>query len=181
MSRKSSISQLPLPVRKAVDDALKTGKFTLDGLLKDLRQQFGEAELPSRSALGRYAQRFEEVGKKIRESREVAQVWADRLGKEPSGDIGKLVMELLRTMAFDVTLSMTEGESDVGAGDLGKLALAIHRLETAGRHNLEREKAMRKAALEDAAQTAGAAAKEVGMSEEAIKVIRDRIMLGMAG
>lgn len=182
MGRKSSITRLPLPVRKSIDDALKTGRYTLDELRAAIVAEFGAA--PSRSALGRYSERFEEVGKRMRQSHEVATVWADRLGKEPQGDIGKLVMDLLRTLAFDATLAMSEGDQEgnarpVDPGELNKLALAIHRLETAGRHNLEREKAYRNAALEEAAKAGAAVAKRGGMSAELQDAIR-REILGIA-
>jgi hypothetical protein len=159
VGRKSTISRLPLPVRKAIDDALKTGKFTLDEILGSIREQFGDEIAPSRSALGRYSARFEEIGAKLRESREVAQVWAERLGKEPEGDVAKLVMELLRTLAFDLTLSLTEGEADVKAGDLNKLALVMQRLEAAGKWNIQREEQMRKAVLDEVDQKIEGVAK----------------------
>ncbi len=181
MSRKSSISKLPLPVRKAIDDALKAGRFTLDEIVASIKGEFGVALAPSRSALGRYSERFEEVGKRMRQSREVAQVWADRLGNEPSGDIGKLVMELLRTLAFDATLAMSEPGEDGGAvvvdpKALNSLALAIHRLETAGRHNIEREEKMRKAAFEAAAEAAVKAVKKKGISATTSESIRREIL-----
>lgn len=183
--RKSSISRLPLPVKKAIDDAMKTGRFTLDELRAGIADEFGAAVVPSRSALGRYSQRFEEIGKRMRESREVAQVWADRLGNEPQGDIGKLVMDLLRTMAFDATLAMSEdgegGEAKpVNPKEINALALAMHRLETAGRHNLEREQALRKAALEDAAKAAASMAKKKGLTAEFADQIKQSI-LGIGG
>ncbi len=179
--RKSSISRLPLPVKKAIDDALKTGRYTLDELRAGIAADFGPAAVPSRSALGRYSQRFEEVGKRMRESREVAQVWADRLGSEPQGDIGKLVMDLLRTMAFDATLAMSEDGEDgeakpVNAKEINALALAMHRLETAGRHNLEREQALRKAAFEEAAKVATATAAKKGMTPELVEAIKAGIL-----
>lgn len=179
--RKSSIARLPLPVRKAIDDALKTGRYTLDELRAGIVAEFGADAAPSRSALGRYSQRFEEIGKRMRESREVAQVWADRLGNEPQGDIGKLVMDLLRTLSFDAVLAMSEGDEDgaakpVNPKEINALALAIHRLETAGRHNLEREQAMRKAVLEDAAKAAAGALKKKGLTPELAEQIKASIL-----
>lgn len=179
--RKSSINRLPLPVKKAIDDAMKTGRFTLDELRAGIAAEFGAAVVPSRSALGRYSQRFEEIGKRMRESREVAQVWADRLGSEPQGDIGKLVMDLLTTMCFDTTLSMSEEGDDgeakpVNAKELNALALAIHRLETARGHNLEREQALRKAAFEEAATAAAGALKKKGLTPELADQIKQSIL-----
>lgn len=181
MRGKSSIARLPLPIKKAIDDAMKTGRFTLDELRRAIMAEFGAGAAPSRSALGRYSQRFEEIGKRMRESREVAQVWADRLGQEPQGDIGKLVMDLLRTMAFDATLAMSEDDEDgqakpINPKEINALALAIHRLETAGRHNIEREEKLRKAALEAAAVVAVSAAKKKGMTPEMQDLIKREIL-----
>ncbi len=149
MPKKSSIATLDPEVRQGIDRLLKAGHLTLDQVLGQIRSAFPEADIPSRSALGRYSKRFDEIGKRMRESREVAKVWADRLGNEPQGDIGKLVMELLRTMAFDVTLEMQEpgddGEVRLDPKAINTLALAMQRLEAAGKWNLQREQAMREA------------------------------------
>ncbi|MGQ0621345.1 MAG: DUF3486 family protein [Panacagrimonas sp.] len=149
MPKKSSIATLDPAVRESVDALLKLGRLTLDQVIGQLRAAFPGAEIPSRSALGRYSQRFDEIGKRMRESREVAKVWADRLGNEPQGDIGKLVMELLRTLAFDVTLEMQEPDEDgnvvIDPKSINTLALAMQRLEAAGKWNLQRQQAMREA------------------------------------
>lgn len=182
-NRKSTIDQLDPEIRSRVDALLKEGRHTLDGILTQIKGAFPEAELPSRSALGRYSKNFEVVARKMRESREVAKVWAERLGNEPQGDIGKLVMELLRTMAFDVTLSMTEEGAEVDPGDLNKLALAMQRLEAAGKWNLQREQATRAAALEEAAKRVSdleQSAGKNGFDVETLKRVREEIY-GLTG
>lgn len=180
---RSSIDRLPLPVKKAINDALKTGQFTFAEIRASIESEFGAEAVPSKSALGRYSQRFEDVGKRLRESREVATVWAQQLGNAPEGDVGKLVMELLRTMAFDATLAMQEPGEDgqakpIAAKELNALALAIHRLETAGRHSLEREKALQKAAREEAAAAVEkiSKAKSAGLSSETAEAIKKAIL-----
>lgn len=149
MGKKSSIETLDPAVRVGIDGLLKVGRFTLDEILEQIRNEFPQAEVPSRSALGRYSQRFDEIGKRMRESREVAKVWADRLGNEPQGDIGKLVMELLRTLSFDAVLELQEPDEDgkvnLDPKAINTLALAMQRLEAAGKWNLQREQAMREA------------------------------------
>lgn len=181
MGQKSSISRLPLPVKKAIDDALKTSRFTLDEILASIREQFGDDSAPSRSALGRYSQNFEELGKRMRQSREIASVWVDKLGSEPQGDVGRLVMEMLRNLVFEATGEMYDSTQPLDLKAVNALALATHRLETANRHSLEREKQQRQAALEEAAKHAEGAGKDMGLSDEAIQAIRRRIMVGMAG
>lgn len=176
MSRKSSIAKLPPVIKAAIAGLLKDGALTLDEVLQRIREEFPNEPLPSRSALGRYSKSMEEVGKRLRESREVAGIWAERLGKEPEGDVAKLVMELLRTLAFDVTLSLSEGEAEVKAGDLNKLALAMQRLEAAGKWNLQREQAMREAVLQEVdTKIAGIAKGPRKLDAETLQLVREAI------
>lgn len=179
MPRKStsSIDRLDPKIKTRVDALLKQGNLTLDGILDQIRVAFPQAEPPSRSALGRYSQKFEEIGKRMRESREVARVWAERLGQEPEGDIGKLVMELLRTMAFDATLEMSEpgedGKVQLDPKAINALALAMQRLEAAGKWNLQREQAMR-AAIVDEVETKLASGPRK-LDAQSLKLVRQAI------
>ncbi|MCX7071201.1 MAG: DUF3486 family protein [Gammaproteobacteria bacterium] len=178
MSRKSSISTLDPAIRTELDRLLKDDRFTLEQIAAHLRQLGAQV---SRSALGRYHKRFEESGKKIREAREVAAVWAERLGNEPQGDIGKVVMELLRTLAFDATMQLGEegnAEVQISGKEIGALALAMQRLEAASSLSLKREQALRQAAAEEAASLvdAVAAEKPAGLTPEAAEEIKRRIL-----
>ncbi|MGQ0700392.1 MAG: DUF3486 family protein [Panacagrimonas sp.] len=177
MPKKSSIATLDPAVRESVDQLLKLGRLTLDQVIDQLRAAFPGAEIPSRSALGRYSQRFDEIGKRMRESREVAKVWADRLGNEPQGDIGKLVMELLRTMAFDVTLEMQEpddeGKVQIDPKSINTLALAMQRLEAAGKWNLQREQAMRESLVTEVETKLKSAPRK--LDAESLALVRQAI------
>ena len=180
MPRKSSIDTLDPAIRERIDALLKGGGATLDDILEQIRSAFPAAEIPSRSALGRYSQKFEDIGRRLRESREVAKVWADRLGHEPQGDVGKLVMELLRTMAFDATLQLQEpgddGKVSLDPDAINTLALAMQRLEAAGKWNVQRELVARKAALEEAAKKVDQVAKSKGVSADTIDLFRREIL-----
>lgn len=178
MARKSSIAQLEPAIRIELDRLLKDDRFTIEQVVTHLKSLGAQV---SRSAVGRYHKRFEESGKKIREAREVAAVWAERLGSEPQGDIGKVVMEMLRTLAFDATMQLGEdgdGEVQLSGKEIGALALAMQRLEAAGALSLKREKALRQAAAEEAASQvdAVAAEKPTGLTPEAAEEIKRRIL-----
>lgn len=173
----SSIQRLPLPVKKAIDDALKTGRYTLDEIRAAITGEFGAEAAPSRSALGRYSQRFEEVGKRLRESREVASVWAQQLGSAPEGDVGKVVMEMLRTLAFDATMALQEpgedGAVQLDPKSINTLALAMQRLEAAGKWNLERERAVREAIVVDVEKTLAKGPRK--LDAEALALVRKAV------
>ena len=96
MGRKSKVEALPGPVKREVDELLKTGRFTLDDIIAHLRKladehQVPAEELPSRSALGRYAQNFERTAARMREAKQLAEVWVGKLGHEPESKIGRLI------------------------------------------------------------------------------------------
>lgn len=178
MGRKSSIDTLPTAVKKYINSQLKDDRHTLDELLDHIRGEFGEDVAPSRSALGRYRQNFDEVAKKMRESRAVADVWAQKFGDEPDSDIGKVVLEILRTLAFDVAMDQDE-DNKLNPKAIGSLALAMQRIETAGKLSQQREKEIRVAALEEAADSVETAARSQGMSKETINSIK-RDILGLS-
>lgn len=178
MPRKSSISQLDPAVRAELDRLMKDDRFTLEQIVAHLKQL---GAVVSRSSLGRYHKRFEESGKKIREAREVAAIWTERLGNEPQGDIGKVVIEMLRTMAFDATMQMgqdREVETQLDGKAISTLALAMQRIEAAGKLSLDRERVLLQAAAEAAAREVDAVAadKKGGLTAEAAEEIKRRIL-----
>lgn len=181
MTRKSSITQLPPEIREELDKLLREDRFTIEQVVLHLQSLGANV---SRSAVGRYHKRFDEIGKRMRESREIAAVWAQKIGSEPQGDIGRVVMEMLRTLAFDVTLDLTEEDGETGQakalaqpGAIGALALAMQRLESATKTSFERELKARKVALEEAAKVVEKIASKGGMSAKT----RDEIKAGILG
>ena len=80
MGRKSSIDRLPPAVRKAIQAEITANRLTLDEIKKLIIDEFGEDAAPSRSALGRYKLSVEQHMQAVRESRKVAEVWAEKLG-----------------------------------------------------------------------------------------------------
>ena len=76
---------------------------------------------------------MEAFGAKIRASREMAEIWAAKLGSAPSSDVGKLLLEFVKTMAFETSMSLADGADPVEPKALGQLALVAQRLEAAAR------------------------------------------------
>jgi len=183
VSRKSSIATLDPALREELDRLLRDDRHTIAEITEHLR---GLGAPVSQSAIGRYHQKFDQIGKRMRESREIAAVWAAKIGKEPQGDIGRVVMEMLRTLAFDVTLDLTEVDPETGQpkalmepGAIGALALAMQRLESATKTSFERELKARKAALEEAAKVVEKIAAKGGMKAATREEIK-RGILGIA-
>lgn len=186
MGRQSSIDRLPPDILEQFQALLRDPRVTqLDATarINAVLQDDGRAERVSKSAANRYAVKMETVGKKLRESREVAEMWIAKVGAAPQGQMGHLINEMLRTLAFDLTLKLQDGviETDDMPGIidmLKQLSLSVMRLENAANLNVKREKEIKRQALEAAAKAAGEVAKQGGVSADTIATIRERIIMG---
>lgn len=200
MGRKvSTIDRLPPSVRRMLQELLSAKRVTqleaterINAALRELRAAGDpdalDEECPeevTKSAVNRFAVRMEEVGEKLRKSRELSEMWIGKLGAAPQGEMGKLINEILRTLAFDLSMFTTEGNLNKKTAPqavkmLNTLALSMQRLEKAANLNTAREKEIRQQAAEDAAQEMATVAKEEGVSSKTIERIR-REVLRMAG
>ena len=135
MARRSSIEQLPQEVQDHVHRLIREGRTVdeITGKLHELDQDV------SRSSVGRYKQRYETQLQKYREAQNVAGIWVQELGQDTSSDVGRLLAEMLKTIAFKTMAEMGEDEADQpSAMDLHFLARTIKDLESAGKLSAER-------------------------------------------
>lgn len=166
--RASKVDLLPPNIKTQLAMMLRDKQFSQQEILQEINDLIADCGLPeemqlSRTGLNRYASRMEKFGAKIRQSREIAEVWAKQLGETPQTDIGKLLMEAVKTMAFELTLNADES----GIKDpkfLNQLALISQRIEQAQSTNYERERKIRKEVLEQAAKAVEEAGKQSGMA-----------------
>lgn len=191
MARASTIERLPDDVREQLQALLRDPRVTqLDATdkINQILEAEGHDDRLSKSAVNRYAVRMNEVGERLRQSREVAQMWIGKLGAQPQGEMGNLINEMIRSLSFDVSLLLSEGEltadSLPGMIEMLKdLSLTTARLEKASSENVKREAEIRKQererAAEEAANAAEGALASQGMSREAIASIK-RDILGIA-
>jgi hypothetical protein len=111
---------------------------------------------------------------KYRQAQEVAKVWVDKLETEPSGDVARLLPEMLRAVAFQTLSTMGEATDPVGSQDLMFLAKALKDVSSASRINVDTELLLRK--VRDQAKAAAAEVtktiKQAGLSDETVRQIR---------
>lgn len=185
MPRASSIEQLPPDILEQLQALLRDPRISqLDATerINAVLADKGE-ELVSKSAVNRYAVRMDQVGERLRQSRAVAEMWIAKLGAQPQGQLGHLINEMLRTLAFDLTLKLQDGEIDAeslpGLIDMLKhLSLSVMRLEKAASENVKREQDIREQARAEAADMAEKVAKQGGLSAESVQELR-RAILGV--
>jgi len=190
--QQSSIDLLPDDIRAQLNELLADRRVTqleavrrINAMLEDLRTRAdlpdGTPERLSKSAVNRYALEMEEIGRELRESREIAEVWIGKLGAAPQGQVGSLVNEILRSLSFDLTRMLKRGGVDpenapAVVGMLKDLALTTQRLEQAANLNVKREAEIRKQAAEAAADVTEKTLANQGMSRDSIEAIKREIL-----
>lgn len=151
MAQPSSIKRLPPDILEQLQELLRDPRVTqLDAThrINEILAADGHPERVTKSAVNRYDLQMREAGDKLRQSREVAAMWIGKLGAAPQGQTGLLVNEILRTLAFDLSLKLQDAELNEetipGVIDQVKaLALAVQRLEASSTLNVKRETEIR--------------------------------------
>lgn len=177
--QQSSIDRLPEDVRTQLQELLRDPRVTqLDATAKinAILEEEGHEERVSKSAVNRYALKMEEVGAKLRQAREISKMWIGKLGAAPQGEVGKLLNEMVRTLAFDAVVTMAEGAAPIEPKMIKDLAIGIERLEKAASENVKREEEIRRRAMQEAADKAEKIAKKGGLSADAVQTIRREIL-----
>ena len=179
MGNKSSIKTLPSDILEQLQALLRDPRMTqLDATARINAILTDQGQTPvSKSAVNRYAIKMAEVGAKLQQSREIADMWIGKLGNQPSGQVGKLLNEVVRNLAFDAAMHMAEDEEPAHPGAIKELAIAIEKLEAAASKNEQRDALIRKQAREEAAQELTEQLKNDGISEELEASIK-RILIG---
>jgi uncharacterized protein YjcR len=121
---------------------------------------------------------MEDVGARLRRSREVAAALGGKAGLQNQGQMGQVVNELLRSLLYDLSTQVDPtGNMDATIDQIKSLALTMQRLETAAARNIKNEQEIRKQILEQAVQTVEKTAKQAGVSAETIQAIRRDVLM----
>lgn len=179
MGKQSTIKQLPTDILEQLQALLRDPRVTQCEATEQINAILaaqGHDDRLSKSAVNRYSLQMEKVGSRLRQSREVAEMWIAKLGAQPSGQVGHLLNEMVRTLAFEAVMRMSEDDEPVEPKLLKDLSIAIERLERASTENVKRETEIRKQVLSEAAEAVSAAGKQGGVSVETVEMIRKQIL-----
>lgn len=174
MPRKSVVDMLPPKKRAAIDRLIQAPELTLDDLVELVEQDLGVKI--SRSALYRRQRNFAEASAKIRETREVAQAFAQDLGASLADETGRHLVEILNTLIFRVAMNKAGDDDDDNVKDLMQLSKALKDLQSAQNLSIRREADLRKEIIGEAAAAAETVGKEQGLSAAAIAAIKHGIL-----
>ena len=180
----SKVHQLPQSIKTKLDELLRDGKLTQSDILEQVNVLIKQAGLTdsdklSKSGINRYSTNMQTVGARIAEARAVSEQWVAKLGNKPSGDVSNILIEMVRTLAFESVLKASDGEEPVDPKYIKDLAIGIEKLEKAATESTKREKEIRKAFAEEAAATAEEIAVQAGLTTEGANTIKKQI-LGLA-
>ncbi len=175
MPRKSSVKKLPKPIQESIHRLLESGR-TLDEIVAHLGEMGATV---SRSALGRYAQSYEEVAQKLRETRELATFFGSKLEDLPN-DVGRTTTEMLHTLLFKVTKKQLDSDDpDIDVRDLMAMARTIKDMSTATKTSADMEIKIRENARKELAEEAkqkmgeavGGGRLDAEAAEEALRIL----------
>ena len=176
MGRKSSIEILGPELKTAVDDALRRGIRIID-IVELVRGMGGEV---SKSAVGRYKASFDASLARYRDAQEVAGKWVSQFHADPGSDVGRLLAEMCKTLAFQTLAVANDAEDAVDGLELGRLARAVKALTDVDRVKAELETRVRREIAAEAADKAAEVGHQAGLSADAVARIR-REVLGLRG
>lgn len=175
MGRRSTFERLPKELLDEVNRLIRDGRTIVE--IRDHLATLG-AEL-SQSATGRYVKSARESMERYQQARAVAGQWVTVLGENPKGDVGALLAEMLKTIAFQ-TLVQVGDRADEKAPkpmDIMLLAKAIRDLEATSKANIERREKIRQQVIESAAAKAGEVGQRAGLSQATIDEIQRELRL----
>lgn len=184
---KSKIQQLPDDIRSQLAAMLRSGSMSQKSILAEINKLILESGLPpedqiSRTGLNRFYKRTEAAGSRIARAKEMAEVLTSKLGDAPTSQIGNLMAENMKTMAFETSMALMEASEDgemIDIKQFNQLALAMQRISQSSILNQKIEKEIRAAFAAEAANAAEKIVKSAGLTAETAAQIKQQI-LGIA-
>lgn len=178
MSQRSSLTQLPEKILAQVNFMLTDGGWTI----ADVVEYLSEAGHPkSKSAVGRYKLKLDRVAVRLRESREITDALVRDLGEASAqGKQGRLLVEMARSLVFDLLMKLQDEEAELDTKDVAFLGKGLAELGKALRLDQDFEDRIVERAAKEAREAAAAAVQEtvgeMGFDEEQAAFIRAKIL-----
>ena len=182
--RPSSVDQLEPEIRELIGKLRIDHGWTIDQIRQRLLDM-GQADVPSRSALGRHVRGLAEVSADLRETQIYAEALAREHGNANQSQMLDMNAQLLQANMFKLMLASRDGEGiQLGPKEAKEFSEALRNIALTRRTELDVvEKAEKRAAdkaTKAAAEKAVDVAREQGLSRDQLEKIR-RGVLGLAG
>lgn len=188
--RLSTLDTLPDWCEDAKRDAfahLKERKLSQEQILDNFNDAIKEAaraigiteNVPqiSRSAFNRAAVRLAELGRRLEETREIANVLAPRLDQAGDNSLTLLVAETIKTLALEMLSNAGELSADGDTAEmLAFTARALASAEQAKRISSDTRKKIEAELHDKAAKAVDQVAKQSGLSADTVAQIKSKIL-----
>jgi len=178
MPRPSSIDRLPPELRRLIG-SLRDSGVTIDEILAKLNELGAGV---SRSALGRHVKGLDELGERLRRSRDVADVLAKRLGDAPESKQARVNIELMHSVIMDLFIGEDGKPVTLDAESVMLLSRSIQALASASKSDadqvikIRREiAAEQKTKLDALERQAAKAGDKRGFDAETLRRVRTEI------
>ena len=177
MGERASAEPLPAAIRDSVAAAIENGASMDEIVARDRSRDRDRSPLiprarrcaRARPAEGCWAERMDGLIGLQREIDRCAGEWVQAREPGAEGRGALVAIETLRTLALATLAELSQRAEPVATEDLGRLTLALHRIESADRLRIEREQTMTDAA----AAHDGAAARAASMTHaERVETVR---------
>ena len=178
MARKSTLKTMPEGVQEQFHALVRAGHT-----INDIRAALAAlGHEKSHGAVGRAVQAASQSLERYKLAQETAKVWVAKLEADPAGDVGRLLPQMLSAVAYKTLDTIGEADKAVNSKELATLAKALKDLSGADRTRITIEQETRRirAEAKAAAEAVGKEMKAAGLSEEAVRLARQRI-LGIGG
>ncbi|MBF0139806.1 MAG: DUF3486 family protein [Magnetococcales bacterium] len=170
MSRPSTIKRLPPEIKKELDRLLESGVPIHE--IRSSLQNIGTTP-PSKSAIGRYKQNFDQQMQRLRLSRELASTWVRNFQDDPGGEAAKLTVETLENLAMHASSALLEDGGEIDTGGLAVLARAAKDLSLARRTIVDAEEKVRAKILKETSEKMDRVIQSQGLSTDVAAAIRE--------
>lgn len=181
MPRKSTIEKLPREIRDQIV-ALRNKNHTLDEIMAHLAKLDMDVDV-SRSALGRYSKKIDQVAETIKRSQILASAITEKFGSEDSSRVSRANLEVMHALLQKLMIGADDNNEGIklDAKDAMFLATALEKIAKADKSHVETqikvaEERARTEAKTEAADTAAKEARRQGLSAETIEAIKSRIL-----
>lgn len=174
MARKSTVAALPEELVQACNGLIREGR-TIDEILAALHALGAPV---SRSAVGRYVKGARDAMETYRKAQEMAKVWVGKVETDPDSDVGRLLSQMLHTIAYQTLSTMGESGEEAKPAEIMLLAKAIKDMAGTTKTNLDIAKQLRtmRAELKAVAVEVEGAVRQAGLSEDTVGQIKARIL-----
>lgn len=147
MGRKSTVAMQDDAILQEVHALIRKGR-TIDEITEALQALGADV---SRSATARYVKTERESMRQMVKAQSLARVWVEQFGKEPDGDVGRLLPQMLEAIAHRTLDDMAESEA-TSPKEVHVMARALKDLSGTKRENINMELLLRKAREEERLQ-----------------------------